>query len=378
MKSSTLAALTASALALPGLQALADSPPPETTLSYRVSRYQEDDLDRAKLLAGSEQRYGIDIHQLQLIKPLAGEYALTLTGSHESMSGASPWYAVRRGDSAAIVMSGATIEEARTDVSANARRYLDNGTLGVSLGYSSENDYRALSGGVDGQRHFNDRLTTVAAGLSFSADDLSPTDAAAFNRIRSASRQSRSLFLAVTQIINQNSLVQTGLSLSHVAGFLSDPYKLFDRRPASRTQLAWTTAYRRFIPAANAALHADYRYYRDNFGVDSHTLDLNWHQDLGRDWQVVPGLRYYSQGAADFFTPASDFAATSSNSADFRLSAYGALSGNLKLQVRIDAFTLSLSGERYRASAALGLGAEATSPALVSFTRWSFGVDYRY
>lgn len=378
MKSQTLLALTASALALPGIAPLvrADSPPANATLSYRISDYREDNLDRASMLVGSNERYDIDIHQLQLTTPVGARHALTLRASRESMSGASPWYTV--GSEPKVVMSGATIHEERSDVLVAGRRYLDNGSVGINAGYSTENDYEALSGGIDAERHFNDNLTTLAAGISFSNDDLSPTDAARFNRIRDASKRSHSLFVALTQVLSQTSVVQTGLSYSYLTGYLSDPYKLFDRRPDERRQLAWTTAWRQFITPLDAALHLDYRLYHDSFGINSHTMELQWHQNLGANWQLVPGLRYYSQSDADFFYATSRFIGTAPASADYRLSAYGAVSGTLKLEVELDDFVLSLSGERYRSSDSLGVHDGSSAPALVSFTRFSLGVDYRY
>ena len=59
MKSRTLLALTASAMALPGLssQARADAAPTESIVSYRVSTYQEDDLPLVHRLTGSRERY---------------------------------------------------------------------------------------------------------------------------------------------------------------------------------------------------------------------------------------------------------------------------------------------------------------------------------
>lgn len=381
MKSSTLLALTASALALPGLTpvALADAPPADATLSVRSSSYREDDIDAARVLTGSTERYDINVQQVQWTTPFADKYSIALTGSRDSMSGASPWYTITQPDgSAAVVMSGATIHEERHDFRGALRRYLDNGSIGVNLGYSDETDYQALSGGLDLERHFNDNLTTVAGGFSFSSDDLSPTDAVRYRRILEGGKQSRSLYLSVTQILDANTLIQSGLSYTHLSGTLSDPYKKFDIRPDTRSQWAWTTAWRQFIPAANAALHADYRYYHDTYGVDSHTLDLAWYQNLGKRWQLVPGLRYYSQGAADFFTAASQFAVTTATASDYRLSSYGALSASLKAQVSLDKFTLSLSGERYNSRAGDGLGNGESSPALVDFTRWTLGLDYRY
>ncbi|MGV3592615.1 MAG: DUF3570 domain-containing protein [Gammaproteobacteria bacterium] len=384
MNSRALLALTASALALPGLAppARGDAPPAFSTASLRVSTYREDDLDSAARLAGSAERYDIDIYQLRLQMPVGDSYALTLNSSYESMSGASPWYTIRRGDgSTGVIMSGATISEQRRDLSANVRRYLDNGAIGITLGGSHENDFDALSGSIDAERHFNDKLTTLAGGLSYSDDELDPTQQQGFVRILAADKRSRSAFVSISQIVNQNDLVQTGISVTHLTGYLSDPYKLNDKRPDERTQYAWTTAWRHFVPAANAALQADYRFYHDDFGIDSHTLDLAWHQNIGSDWQLVPGVRYYSQRAADFFTQQlvfAPFAAQPFQSTDFRLSNYGAWSGSLKVQWNVEDFTVSASAERYYADADFASFDGLESPALVDFTRLSFGLDYRF
>jgi hypothetical protein len=379
--SRTLLALTASALALPGLapKARADAAPTMTTIGYRLSGYREDDLERSKLLIGSAERYEIDIHQTSLLAPVGENYSLGVNASYESMSGASPWYTIARSNgSTGVVMSGATISEQRRDISLDARRYLDNGTLGISAATSHEKDYDSISLGMDGERHFNNDLTTVASGFSLASDDISPTDAVLFNRVTDASKQSRSVFVSVTQVIDQASLVQTGLSVTHLSGYLTDPYKFRDQRPDSRTQWAWSTAYRRFFSGPNAALHADYRYFHDTFGIDSHTLALEWYQNLGDSWQLIPGVRWYSQSAADFFTPNSNFLAIGPNSADYRLSAYGALSGTLKLQWQLDSAIFSLAAERYRASEDYGLQNGAGSPALVSFNRITFGIDFSF
>jgi hypothetical protein len=382
VNSRALLALTASALALPGLstQVKADAAPTTSTVAYRVSSYEEDALDRGVLAAGSAERYDITIHQLRLLLPVGENYSLTLNSSYESMSGASPWYTLSRANgSAAVAMSGATISEQRRDFSVAGRRYLENGTVGLSLAASHENDYDSLSGSVDVERHFNDNLTTLATGLGFSDDALDPTQDPRYIRILDEDKRSQSAFISLSQIINRDSVLQTGLSLTHLSGYLSDPYKLNDRRPDSRTQWAWTTSWRQYLSGPDAALHADYRFYHDNFGIDSHTLDLAWHQNLGARLQVVPGLRYYSQSAADFFRPTLDFSGTRPFQAtDFRLSAYGAWSASLKVQVDIEDFVLSLSAERYRADDAYGTYDGPASPALVAFNRVSLGVEYRF
>ena len=41
----------------------------------------------------------------------------------------------------------------------------------------------------------------------------------------------------------------------------------------------------------------------DDWGIDSHTVDLRWRQPIGSRWYLQPHLRYYTQSAADFYRP---------------------------------------------------------------------------
>jgi hypothetical protein len=382
VKSRSLLALTASALALPGVShsTKADTPPTETSIGYRISSYEEDDLPQRYLVAGSTDRYDITIHQFQLVTPVGENYGLSFNTSYESMSGASPWYAINPiAGEQSIVMSGATIHEQRRDYNVALRRYLDNGSFGFNVGTSKEDDYKAWSGGFDMARNFNNDLTTLAGGVSFSSDDINPTDASLFNRVTDESKRTSSAFFSVSQIIDQNSLLQSSLNITHHNGFLTDPYKLGDIRPESRTQVAWSNAYRLFLTPLDAALHLDLRLYDDNFGINSLTFDMSWYQNLGDNWQVTPRLRYYSQSAADFFTLANDFAQTLPlTSSDYRLSAYGAISGGLQVQTTIDDLTLTFVVERYVSNDSYSLYDGDSSPALVNFTRMSLGFGYSF
>ncbi|MDG2176307.1 MAG: DUF3570 domain-containing protein [Gammaproteobacteria bacterium] len=382
MKSRSLLALTASALALPGISAVvrADTPPTETSLGYRISSYEEDNLPEEFLFLGSPDRYDITVHQFQLVAPVGDNYGLSLNSSYESMSGASPWYALEPFDgNKSIVMSGATIHEQRRDYNISLRRYLDNGNYAFNIGTSKEDDYESWNGGFDLQRHFNNDLTTLSGGVSFASDDINPTDASLFNRVTDESKRTSSAFFSVSQIIDQNSLFQSSLNLTHHSGFLTDPYKLGDARPDSRTQAALSNAYRRFIPSLDAAMHLDLRLYDDNFGVNSLTFEVSWYQNLGDNWQITPSLRYYSQSDADFFSAVNDFSGTvPHNSSDYRLAAYGAVSGGLQVQTTLDDVTLTFMVERYVTDDGYSMFDGANSPALVNFTRMSLGVGYSF
>ena len=121
-------------------------------------------------------------------------------------------------------------------------------------------------------------------------------------------------------MLNPVASFQTALSLTGQSGYLSDPYKLQDSRPDEKTQIAFSNSLRYFFIKADGALQSDYRYYRDDFGIRSHTLDLSWFQNVTRSFKIVPMLRYYSQSAADFYTNIDDFLKplSESQSSDYR------------------------------------------------------------
>ena len=201
--SRSLLAISTTALVLPGI-AIADAPPVNSSLSYKVSNYQEDDLDRAESPFGDLDRYDIDVHQFQFISPIGRAFSLQIDANYEDLSGASPWFTTLGPNGSPIVnLSGARgIQDRRAELTVGTRYYLENGSIGGNVGYSQENDYRATYGGISGERHFNDDLTAVSIGLSYSSDDIFPTDAEIFNRVISEDKSSASAVLNISQIIN--------------------------------------------------------------------------------------------------------------------------------------------------------------------------------
>ena len=380
--SRSLIALSTSALALPGI-AQADAPPTESTLSYKISNYQEDDLTRAQVPFGELGRYDIDVHQFQYVSPLGKDFALFIDANHEDMSGASPWFSTANAAGEPVInMSGASgITDARSELSIGTRYYSQNGNFGGAVGYSEENDYRATYVNLSGSRNFNNDLTTVTLGFSHSADDIFPTDAELFNRVRNEDKRATSAAVSLSQVINRVTTFQTALSITEQSGFLSDPYKLQDARPDNKTQIAFSNSLRYFFIEADGALQANYRYYHDDFGISSHTLDLSWFQNINRSFQVAPMLRYYSQSAADFYTNIDDFTKplTEPQSSDYRLSAFGAFSGGINLIADFGDWTATFTAERYVANEKYSVYAvNQPSPALVQFVRLSLGVDYSF
>ena len=375
---SPLAALTIAATSLP---AFADSQPVETSLSIGASNYKEADVPQHLNLSGDIQRYDIDIQQFRLLTPVGRDWSLGLGVSRETMSGASPWATVMGPDGKpTLIMSGATIQDERTEVSLSGTQYFEDSSAALTLTRSEEDDYESNAVAVSGEWELSSGLTTLSAGLSYASDTIEPSDAIAFGRVLKESRQSRSLSLGVSQVLDRSSVVFAGLGATTHTGYLSDPYKLRDIRPRKRFERALAVRYRRFLDNLRASLHVDYRYYTDDWGIASHTLHTSWYQNVGASFQLVPNVRYYSQTNADFFRSVDDYSLSLDidQSSDFRLAPYGALTVGLKGIVHFADWSVTISVDRYTASEEYGLKSGIEHPAQLEFTLASVAFDFRF
>jgi hypothetical protein len=384
--SKSLLALSSTALTLSSLSH-ADAPPPQSTASIKSTNYQEDDLLSNEVLFGELSRYDIDVHQFQLITPVSRNSSLQINGSYDSLSGASPWFTSADAEGEPIVnLSGASgIYDERRELSVGGSYYFENDTLSASAGRSAENDYTATFVNIGLAHELKNKLTTISLNASVSNDDIFPTDANKFNRIERASKRSVSTALSVSHIINRFSTYQTAISVTNQKGFLSDPYKLRDIRPDTKSQYAWTNSFRLFLDEADAALHLNYRLYHDDFGIGSHTVDSAWHQNLTTslpiDLRIVPSIRYYTQSSANFFTNIDDFSSNplTPQSSDYRLAAFGAISGGINIIANINSWRITLGAERYQAKSKYSsYNVSKPSTALVRFSRFSLGFDFSY
>ena len=381
--SPSLAALMGAAAAL--TQAHAQTAESDSHVGYRFNEYSEDSFDGAAI--GDAQRYKVYSQQLQFDTRVGGG-ALDLNATHEVMSGSSPWYVVPGpGNRPIQVLSGATIREHRNEL--RGAYTLNPGTSSsttFSASYSDERDYRATALGVERSFPLTNALT-LGAGGSFSHDIIEPTDALLYERVQHATKNTASAFGSLAWVLDKASVLQAGVQVNRANGYLSDPYKLVsvgddilpDQRPHERTEAAALLRYRHAYTHPDAALHLDYRYAQDSWGVVAHTLEASWYQHFGDGWQVIPGVRYYTQQAARFYAPFFSVGEHRFVSSDYRLGTFGAFSASLNLRRRIAHWELSAGIERYHASVDYALdGSDAPVPGVLSYTRGFIGVDYNF
>lgn len=367
----------------------------EGSVEYVYGNYREGDLAAGKSASGKAvERYQVDTHLFRVQQPLGGSDSLSLDLTHERMSGASPWYVMPDAQGRAVqVMSGASISDMRNAIDAGWRHdWGRRGNARVGAGYSQEEDYRSWQASLEGELKAWDGMQSVTAGLSYFDDRLTPTDGGSPfypGRVEAAGKQGGSLYAGIIQVLTPRDQFRATLSTLWQQGFLSDPYKLAyltgsastvpDSRPDSRVSVSLATQFRHSFASPGLALHADYRYFRDDWQIEAHTLSLGLFRS-GSLWDWSASLRWYSQSQADFYAPFYDTLRSDGlASSDYRLSPYGALGANLDLGRRLGAWRLAGGLGVYRASEDYALGSvEMANPGLVSWLNGYFQVSRQY
>ena len=103
-------------------------------------------------------------------------------------------------------------------------------------------------------------------------------------------------------------------------------------------------------------LDISYRFYHDDFGINSNTLALTWRQKITDMFILEPSYRFYNQSAANFYDSSFKFGNPDANanntpgnySSDFRLSDFDSHTYGLKLVYNhSDSLSFNISWKRY-------------------------------
>jgi len=315
-------------------------------------------------------------------KELREEGFLTITAANDSLTGASPSGAVPAnvvqtftspsGNSQYHVGVGeqvldSSFHDTRTALGANYEWPVTRlSLLSVGASFSSEYDYEHL--GLDARiaHDFNNRNTTLSFGAALANDSVNPVGGAPIelspmlgeeshaNKRGNESKDVVDLLVGVTQVLSRKTLLQVNYSQTKSDGYLTDPYKLlsvvdpvtgdpvagpagsglyqylYESRPSTRDKQSLFGLVKHDFNGD--VLEASYRYMTDDWGVDSHTLDLRYRLNFGSGKYLQPHLRFYNQTAADFYhtvlfdgAPVPEFA-----TADYRLGKFDGVTVGLK------------------------------------------------
>lgn len=307
----------------------------------------------------SDDRMAVEYTQVSGAKDFGTDFRLTASASIDAMSGATPAVDAKTGASA---MSGdyllgdglasadgytthfIEMEDERTAFnSALTWRTKNRHEWTGGISHSSEEDYNSNGVSIEHLHHLDaSRNRSLSVGYSRLENE------ALFYRDgswRDATYQT--IEVGITEVLSPTALIRMSAYTMTEDGELSNPYKRIirkvnvagedgvtfryylspDARPDERkvagidikavkqTEVLYRPAY----------FHAQYRLYRDNWGVDAHTIDgkAYWGELDESVGQVFLALRYYMQSAASFYKePDQVFDELGYGSVDERLSEY--------------------------------------------------------
>ena len=299
---------------------------------------------------------------------VAASGLIHLTGTIDAVAGATP-----TGQPAAPGTQQVPLTEIHTRRKAWAGDYAEQiKTFNVDAAFaeSRESDYVSWGWSVNTLTDFNEKNTTLRAGLAGDYDRVEVRFEPAY-----LPKHTHDAILGITQLLNPTTFVTVNVTLGRSTGYLSEPYKIVEKAieilpniylreafgensPNARNRTSVFSSVNHSFAGTNGALEASYRLYSDSYGIVAHTLQLAWLQHLGKQWVLEPSLRFYTQSAARFYYYDLDSAPVMPvhipaglapyYTSDFRLSAEDSMSYGLKAIWRVsDWMRLDASYEEY-------------------------------
>jgi len=198
------------------------------------------------------------------------------------------------------------------------------GPLTPSLGghFSRERDYQSVGANAKLSLEMLHKLTTVTVGAAINRDDVFPSGGtreplADTTVIISTAWNPKNVnggLVGISQILTRRWMLGVTASRSVEDGYLTEPYKvvsimdpvtgitigqLTENRPTHRDRhdVLTSTVYH----LNKDVIYLSHRYYWDDWGVHSNTIDGKYRIQFQNDKFFEPHLRYYWQTQADFY-----------------------------------------------------------------------------
>jgi hypothetical protein len=208
------------------------------------------------------------------------------------------------------------VTEQRDEIDLSAAHSFDTTRLNASYRYSTEPDYDSHTFSTGVAQDLAERSTTLALTASAGFDEVGRAGEPSFTR----DLQMLSARASLTQLISSRALLQLEYEGARSLGYLSSPYRYVGIGSDDATCQGDVIA---CLPEANPTLRvrhaialqgrfgvvdwlsfgAGYRFYADDWAVQSHTFTAD--VALLPDAQSMLALRYrfYKQGAAEHYRP---------------------------------------------------------------------------
>lgn len=228
-----------------------------------------------------------------------------------------------------IASSGASKKDVLTTISANYSHSSDdrNTIWSTNIAIASEYDYFSVGFGGSYTKLFNEKNTELSIKANVYLDTwktIYPSelrDQPTFVAFTDDSRNSYAVGFGFSQILSKNLQGSLLLDIIQQEGLLSTPFQRVqfadiadiviqeftygddvERLPDSRFKIAIGGRLHYYINEI-FTVRTFYRYYTDDWGVNSHTASIEIPIKITDKFTLYPSYRFYSQTAADYFAP---------------------------------------------------------------------------
>lgn len=254
------------------------------------------------------------------------------------------------------VVSAATERWTENRIELGARAGIDLGRVtGLTLSYSHshENDWSSHTISASGRRELGERNTTLTAGYAAVFNRVGRADDPTFER----SLDAHSLQLGVSQLWSRVTLFGLTYNVQRTSGYQASPYRYAritgsageldisvpEAHPETRIRHALSARHLRAI-ARSLALESTYRFYVDDWGILSHTIQTALTYEAASWIDLRARARGYLQTSASFYADSYEQLQRFATS-DRELGEFWNLSAGLKSAFYVGSFVLDLKLE---------------------------------
>lgn len=261
--------------------------------------------DRADILYHGYDGGGVDINGPSILVRKSVADNVSVYGNYyvDEVSGAS----------IDVLTSGSAYSEERTQYSVGADYLHDKTLMSASYTNSEEDDYQADTYSLSISQDFFGDLSTLSLGVSYGENTVGQNGDLSFEEYNDQTRYS----LGLTQILTKNFIVALNAESVIDEGYLNNPYRQVryltgdgstsssttELYPNTRNSDAFAIKGMYYLPY-RASIRADYRKYKDSWGIDADTYELRYIHPLKQVAGLTLEVRYrvHDQTQADFYS----------------------------------------------------------------------------
>ena len=223
-----------------------------------------------------------------------------------------------------VLSSASPYKEKRTQYSLGGDYLRDKTTYSINYIDSDEPDYKAHTAIVGLSHDLFGDLTTVSLGYSRGWDVVGQRATRTSAPVDVGHADHRNYSVGVSQIVTKRLILGINYDAITDEGYLKSPYRkarycvdascsasAFEEQVYPRTRTSNAVAFdaRYFLPY-RAALHGNFRYFNDTWGIGAQTAEIGYLHPTKGPWTFDTSYRYYNQTRADFYSdllPRADF-----------------------------------------------------------------------